>query len=58
MAENNEYYIGIDLGTSSVGWAVTDQNYKILKYKDKNLWGTRLFEEGQTAQARREKRIS
>ena len=56
MTDNNEYYIGIDLGTSSVGWAVTDQNYKILKYKDKNLWGTRLFEEGQTAQSRREKR--
>lgn len=56
MTENNEYYIGIDLGTSSVGWAVTDQNYKILKCKNKNLWGTRLFEEGQTAQSRREKR--
>ena len=56
MIENNEYYIGIDLGTSSVGWAVTDQNYKILKCKNKNLWGTRLFEEGQTAQSRREKR--
>lgn len=56
MTDNNEYYIGIDLGTSSVGWAVTDQNYKILKYKDKNLWGTRLFEEGKTAETRREKR--
>ena len=24
-----EYYIGLDIGTSSVGWAVTDMNYQI-----------------------------
>ena len=23
-----EYYIGLDIGTSSVGWAVTDMNNK------------------------------
>lgn len=26
-----EYYIGLDIGTSSVGWAVTDMNYQIIK---------------------------
>ena len=56
MEDKRPYYIGIDLGTSSVGWAVTDEDYNILKYKKKNLWGARLFEKGETAQARREKR--
>lgn len=26
-----EYYIGLDIGTSSVGWAVTDMNYQIIR---------------------------
>ena len=56
MEDKRPYYIGIDLGTNSVGWAVTDEDYNILKYKKKNLWGARLFEKGETAQARREKR--
>lgn len=56
MEDERPYYIGIDLGTNSVGWAVTDEDYNILKYKKKNLWGARLFEEGKTSQARREKR--
>lgn len=34
-----EYYVGIDMGTSSVGWAVTDTNYNLLKKRGKDLWG-------------------
>ena len=26
-----DYFIGFDIGTDSVGWAVTDPQYKILK---------------------------
>ena len=48
-----DYYIGLDLGTSSVGWAVTDLNYNILKFNQKAMWGVRLFEEGKTAEERR-----
>lgn len=44
-----EYFIGLDMGTSSVGWAVTDTNYNILKFNGKALWGVRLFEEAETA---------
>ena len=29
-----EYYIGLDIGTSSVGWAVTDLKNNILKQHD------------------------
>ena len=48
-----EYYIGIDAGTSSVGWAVTTPDYKVVKKNGKALWGVRLFEEASTAEKRR-----
>ena len=28
-----EYYIGLDIGTDSIGWAVTDTEYNLLKFK-------------------------
>ena len=31
--KNCDYYIGLDMGDASVGWAVTDTNYNILKFK-------------------------
>ncbi len=43
------YYLGLDMGTSSVGWAVTDEKYRILRAKGKDLWGVRLFSEAKTA---------
>lgn len=55
---NKEYYLGLDMGTSSVGWAVTDEQYRLLKAKGKDLWGIREFEEAQTAADRRTHRIS
>ncbi|MDO4711659.1 MAG: type II CRISPR RNA-guided endonuclease Cas9 [Peptostreptococcaceae bacterium] len=51
-----DYYIGLDIGTSSVGWAVTDLNYNILKFNQKAMWGIRLFDEGSTAAERRVQR--
>ena len=48
-----EYNIGLDIGTNSVGWAVTDLENNILKHGNKNMWGARLFDEGQTATERR-----
>lgn len=44
-----DYYLGLDMGTSSVGWAVTDIHYKLLRAKGKDLWGVRLFDEAETA---------
>lgn len=52
------YYGGIDLGTSSVGWALTDENYNLIRKKGKDLWGVRLFDEANSAQDRRTKRVS
>lgn len=47
------YYLGLDIGTNSVGWAVTDENYNIERFKKKNMWGIRLFDEAKTAESRR-----
>lgn len=41
----NDYYLGFDIGTNSVGWAVTDLQYKLLRFNKKDMWGSRLFEE-------------
>lgn len=48
-----EYYLGLDIGTNSVGWAVTDNQYQIQKLNGKALWGIRLFEEAEKAEDRR-----
>ena len=48
-----EYYVGLDIGTDSVGWAVTDENYQIVKAKGKSLWGIRLIDGADTAVERR-----
>ena len=48
-----EYYLGLDIGTDSVGWAVSDLSYNQLKLNGKALWGVRLFDAGQTAADRR-----
>ena len=53
-----EYYLGLDMGTSSVGWAVTDKDYNLLRAKGKDLWGVRLFKEANTAAERRGYRTS
>lgn len=48
-----EYYLGLDMGTGSLGWAITDDNYQILRKHGKALWGVRLFETANTAEERR-----
>lgn len=53
-----DYYIGIDMGTGSVGWAVTDTSYHILRAKGKDMWGARMFNEASTAAERRTNRVN
>lgn len=49
----SDYYIGLDVGTSSVGWAVTDTDYSVKKFKGNAMWGVRLFNEADNATTRR-----
>ena len=64
------YSIGLDIGTNSVGWAVVNDDYKVPAKKmrvfgdtdrshiKKNLLGTLLFDDGNTAESRRLKRTA
>ncbi len=54
---SNKYYVGLDMGTESVGWAVTDENYVIKRAKGKDMWGSRLFPTAKTAADRRQYRV-
>lgn len=55
---DKDYFLGLDMGTNSVGWAVTDENYVLLRAKGKDLWGVREFDEANTAVERRTHRVS
>lgn len=61
---SKKYYLGLDIGTNSVGFAVTDENYNLVRKfsssynASKHLWGARLFEEAKNAEERRNYRNS
>ncbi|GFZ26121.1 type II CRISPR RNA-guided endonuclease Cas9 [Lactobacillus corticis] len=48
-----EYIVGLDIGTNSCGWVVTDKDNSILRIKGKTAIGAYLFDEGKTAAERR-----
>lgn len=56
MCMDKKYFLGLDVGSSSVGWAVTDEDYNLLELNGKTAWGSRLFDKSQDAKARRSKR--
>jgi len=53
MEKTNSYFLGLDIGTNSIGWAVTDEHYNIQKFNGESMWGIRLFKEGKSAEERR-----
>lgn len=56
--DKKEYFIGLDCGTDSVGFAVTDTEYNLLKFNGKTMWGSHLFDAAQTAEQRRTARTA
>ena len=64
---SKKYYLGLDMGTDSCGWCVTDDKYNIIRSHKKtygpdgklvkregcHLWGSRLFGPANTAKNRR-----
>ena len=52
----SNYTIGLDLGTGSVGWAVTDENGELYSRHGTRTLGARLFPSAETAAATRLKR--
>ena len=56
--KKSDYFVGLDIGTNSVGYAATDTNYNLIKYKQHPVWGVHLFESAELAQDRRTHRAS
>ena len=50
---SKKYYIGLDIGTNSVGWAVLNEDFSLIKKNGKHMWGSRLFEDAETAASTR-----
>lgn len=55
---DKDYFVGLDVGSNSVGYAVTDVDYKLLRLKGKTAWGARIFDEATDASQRRAFRTS
>ena len=51
--KNENYFIGLDIGTDSVGYAVTDEKYNLCKFKGEPMWGVTLFDPAELAVKRR-----
>ena len=51
--KQQEYFLGLDIGTGSVGWCVTDLDYNILKVNRKRTIGSVLFSTANPAKERR-----
>ena len=45
---NEKLFVGLDIGTNSVGWAVTDEEYNLKRLKGKTAWGSRIFQEAKS----------
>ena len=44
-----DFAIGLDMGTASAGWSAEDTNGQLLHFKGKPTWGSRLFDSASTA---------
>lgn len=51
--KNENYYVGLDIGTDSVGYAVTDEKYDLCKHNGEPMWGVTLFDPAELADKRR-----
>lgn len=56
--KEQKYYLGLDIGTDSIGYAVTDEQYKLCKFRGEPVWGTTLFEAANLAEGRRAARTA
>lgn len=48
-----DYYVGLDIGTDSVGYAAVNPDYTICKHKGEPMWGATLFDAADQCAERR-----
>lgn len=53
MGKTQNYYLGLDIGTNSVGYAATDEQYNLLRFHGEPAWGSMIFDEGNLKADRR-----
>ena len=58
MKNTEKYYLGLDIGTDSVGYAVTDSQYTLKKYHGEPAWGVTIFDAASQAAERRMYRVN
>ncbi|MBR3297585.1 MAG: type II CRISPR RNA-guided endonuclease Cas9 [Clostridia bacterium] len=51
--ENRKIFVGIDAGTDSIGYAVTDGEYRPIKFKGEPMLGVTVFESAKPSAERR-----
>lgn len=51
-------YVGLDVGTNSVGIACTNENYQLIRARGKDCWAVRLFDTAESAEKRRAQRTA
>ena len=51
--EKKKYYFGLDIGTDSVGYAVTDEEYNLIKFHGEPAWGVTVFNKAVGGEERR-----
>ena len=56
--KNLDYFVGFDIGTNSIGYAVSDTSYDLIKYQQHPMWGVHLFETAESAEKRRTHRAA
>ncbi len=53
MNNGKQIYLGLDVGTNSVGYAVTDQEYNLQRFRGADAWGSVIFDEASQSAERR-----
>lgn len=53
MKKAEKYYLGLDIGTDSVGYAVTSERYDLLKFHGDAAWGSTIFDAASLSTERR-----
>ena len=51
-------YVGLDIGTNSVGIAMTDENYRVQKFKGNAMWTSAVFDSAAQSAERRSFRVA
>lgn len=57
MGQNKKMYVGVNMSSTSVGMAVTDEHYNLYRIKGQDFWCSRTFSKADTAEKQRLNRI-